>query len=1822
MRKRRPVAPIRGEEPGGNTHENEYELRQGGGVAASKKLLAAIAVLAVAFAVFAAIPAIADDSDAATGTTYYVGGTGASDVNNDGKSAEKPFATIDKALKATDVSKIVLKDNIKELVTVADGKTVTLDLNGYTLTNPEGTSNTSQKGVVLNNGTLTIMDSSKDGNGTVNAVNKMVAIANTGVLTIDGGNFTNTATTGEEPYANYILNNNGVVEINDGTFKVDSKTQTNSSVIKNGWYQVYESTDTTVNSNDVIANPTGKTAEMTIKGGSFTSWTYVKNDTYGEMVIEDGTFTVLDKSGKAGNCVYNAGELTVKGGTFDNTATQKAGAPFLVGTGVTGHNTKTDIQAGTFNLNKKYNGQENPSSPLIVISGATESPGDMSITVSSSVISGIGSHPVAITDLYKEDGKDCSKVGQVELSVAGSSVSVSGFGDIADGNKPTFTYADGKLVVDQLNMGTGNSYVSGKVQIDELSLTGTLVVSKNADVTLPEETAGANIVNLGGTIKSNDGKVIDATKEVVEVGNDPADLERALLNAKKIKLTADVILSNDIVIPEGVYLDGGYQSLILGTHKVTVNGTITYIGFKFSKDDSNGWNVGVGQNKEVSGSFTVTATASSATIVADKIGGTLTVLNATISGKITSDLEIVKKQNKDATIVFGNTTVNSGVTLTLPGDASIADVEKTAFNLYGSLATPKDNKTVFKVTVPEKASFKAYSGSQIAGTILVTGTGSIDLSQAQNPQSVGEDISYDKIYGQLENVTIVDSLTIKNNSTVTVKGGFNVNEGVTLTIEKGSTLIIDSEAASMIVAGKIVVEDGAYLTVTNAKDVQVSGSIESEGTVSIASTVTIKSGGSIVINDNSVTENNKTTYKSTFSATQGLTVEAGAELIIKSLVVSTMNNGQAVPTVVTNKGTVTLDGAVLGGDFTVNMAADKAVVQVLNVQATGADRTVTITDAGLKFTTDKSVDGKYRTGNTVEISVKVASTNTDKTTIAGYAVKGLTVVETVSSETVDGQTEYYNTLDLAGTVSVASTTDNVSVTGTKDVISVLGDRITVTGELTLGKNVNLTVTGKISVSGKLVATEENSKVTSNVNEKEDFTVSGLVQTIAKIDKISAAMYETKSGTTTLYNYTTLKAAVDAAAKDITVTGTIYVTESFTVPSGTTVKGDGQIVIGSAENTDVELTFADGAVAKTVRFDVDGTLYFENNKTGNKASEIISDVTVIGEKDARYTNVYTALAKANAGDTVTVTGETVDLKKNITIKEGVTLDVPNSKKLVVYAGVTVTVNGTLKTAEKIETEQYTVGTETKNVAFALEASKLEHKAAIIVNGVFMSGVQFFYASDAENAVVYMIPGAYYHLTDSVGDYYYATTLETASKSAATIVDVYGKVTAGDVAFAGTDSSKKTVTVKADADLTAASITLDKATFVIETGRFTGDVKAGESAVTVKNVTGMTVSVVDDVYTVDGAASAANEDKNETASFAVSAGSVYIKTASMAVKVASGATLVSGNGTEIDGKLTIEGTAAVANDQTITVDGDVVVKGTLTVAAATDSKGAGTFNANGKLYIGITDSDLHDKKVTLDTGDAASVTGAVTGVKVAFVKADATVSEATIDSFKVNGVLKSTTYIVEDKDWITAYAVNGNENINYVNIAPVENAEFKYWQNTDGDVVKDNVQIGASKCDKVTAFVDYEIYTILVNPAAGIESIAIDGNLMQFGYFSSGVDDTHIQTQMYYIIVKAGTHDITCKLANGYSGEAKFAIVDSLTSEDLDASVSGNKVTVSGDAGSVTIQITGISASGYVQPTEPAQDDKDDGLSLTDILLIILVVLIVVMAIIVALRLMRS
>ena len=92
--------------------------------------------------------------------------------------------------------------------------------------------------------------------------------------------------------------------------------------------------------------------------------------------------------------------------------------------------------------------------------------------------------------------------------------------------------------------------------------------------------------------------------------------------------------------------------------------------------------------------------------------------------------------------------------------------------------------------------------------------------------------------------------------------------------------------------------------------------------------------------------------------------------------------------------------------------------------------------------------------------------------------------------------------------------------------------------------------------------------------------------------------------------------------------------------------------------------------------------------------------------------------------------------------------------------------------------------------------------------------------------------------------------------------------------------------------------------------------------------------------------------------------------------------------------------------------------------------------------------------------------------------------------------------------------------------------------------------------------------------------------------------------------AGAHEIAVYLQAGYEGTPVVKVNGTEVNGTFDITGEETVITVSG--------VTASSGSVVIQPSEA----EDEGLGLTDILLIVLVVLIVIMAVIVALRLMRS
>lgn len=176
---------------------------------------------------------------------------------------------------------IVLDDNITASITIPTGVTVTLDLNGKTLKNADGSH------TITNNGILTIK-----GEGTVDNVThaKGAVYNNPGAtVTLNGGDYTRSKEAGKslkDPGVNswYVIYNQGTLTVNDGTVTNNSNI---SSLVRND-------------------------GTMNINGGTFTNiFNTIKNDETGTMTISAGTITSADQA------VQNWSNLSVTGGTFN-----------------------------------------------------------------------------------------------------------------------------------------------------------------------------------------------------------------------------------------------------------------------------------------------------------------------------------------------------------------------------------------------------------------------------------------------------------------------------------------------------------------------------------------------------------------------------------------------------------------------------------------------------------------------------------------------------------------------------------------------------------------------------------------------------------------------------------------------------------------------------------------------------------------------------------------------------------------------------------------------------------------------------------------------------------------------------------------------------------------------------------------------------------------------------------------------------------------------------------------------------------------------------------------------------------------------------------------------------------------------------------------------------------------------------------------------------------------------------------------------------------------------------------------------------------------
>lgn len=431
--------------------------------------------------------------------------------------------SLEKAIEYADATEtpIALQADITGDFVIDANKNVSLDLNGRKITNES-------EHTITNNGTLTIKDSSGGKTGTIdNVTHTKAAIWNNGTTTLESGRFIRSEEAGVDSgnhggNSYYTLLNHGTMIVKDGVY-VENKGKY-SSMFENGWQ----------NGND---NTSGTNSILLIEGGTFSGGlNTIKNDDYGELTINGGTFTNMAQA-----AFLNWNVATVNDGTFE--ANKGSNAIILNGYGnATMDKGELTINGGSFNIEKT------------------------SVNF--------------IKTMYTKDGFTS---GTIEVN-GGNIYGDIQLSDVTEG--ATLSIANGVTINGNItNGGVANVDVNGATINGKVSNTGkgsmAVTESKVSDFDEINNIIFINSSKTDGTPITNS----DIGDAVAMIGATPyntfdAAIDAAIAAAKSsqtIRLMKNVEVDHAVTIPAGVTLDGGKNTTITLT-KVLANGAFITAG--------------------------------------------------------------------------------------------------------------------------------------------------------------------------------------------------------------------------------------------------------------------------------------------------------------------------------------------------------------------------------------------------------------------------------------------------------------------------------------------------------------------------------------------------------------------------------------------------------------------------------------------------------------------------------------------------------------------------------------------------------------------------------------------------------------------------------------------------------------------------------------------------------------------------------------------------------------------------------------------------------------------------------------------------------------------------------------------------------------------------------------------------------------------------------------------------------------------------------------------------------------------------------------------
>ncbi|MFC0308169.1 hypothetical protein ACFFHK_00400 [Gallibacterium trehalosifermentans] len=674
------------------------------------------------------------------------------------------------------------------------------------------------------------------------------------------------------------------------------------------------------------------------------------------------------------------------------------------------------------------------------------------------------------------------------------------------------------------------------------------------------------------------------------------------------------------------------------------------------------------------------------TLSADKTG-TIDVNKDAQKGSI--DTGAITAGNGETDGTGGKITVGNDATTKTTAESVTANDAKAVATVKGKVAevtgaAEASNGGVVNITGANETGGKG----EVKGTATATGTGSkVNVS--------GETAKANAATANTGGVVSVGDTSTKNasltgaatatgeNSNVTVKGTESATAGSASAADKGKVTVGGDTTTTASITGTA--------QATNGGDINVKAS-NTEGTASV--TDNISASGKNGDDTSTVTVSGKTA-----TAEKDATADNGGVVNITG-----SNDAGGKGEV---KGTASADGT----GSQVNVAGETATAKAATAQNSG------VVSVGDTSTKNASVTGTAQATNGGDINVKASNTEGTASVSENISASGKNG-DDASTVTVSGKTataEKGATADNGGVVNITGSNDaggkgevkgTASATGAGSQVNVSGETATAnaataqnSGVVSVGdtstKNASVTGTAQATNGGdinvKASNTEGTASVTDNIsasgkngNDASTVTVSGKTATAEKGATANNGGVVNITGANTTDGKGEVKgtASADGTGSQVNVAGETATANAAAAQNGGVVNITGANSDNGKGEVKGDVT-ADGAGSQVNVKGKTVTAGTENSDPANKVEATNGGAITLGDTNTTTAAINSVIKAAgkdanDKGASVTVVGQDIDAKKDVTASDGgkVTLGNEQTESLDITGSATASTGGTI------------------------------------------------------------------------------------------------------------------------------------------------------------------------------------------------------------------------------------------------------------------------------------------------------------------------------------------------------------------------------------------------------------------------------------------------------------------------------------------------------------------------------------------------------------------